>query len=436
MKEQRKRTHTVKDQALAFLFGQKIEQELGKEKTEEFRWNHLIGRAVSAFGNKEYEDQLTKSRIFEEDQGIEIPVFSQNIKLALFKNFHYTLSVYEEMDRKEIEKIKRMEESEQWKIQAHEEYKEAKEKDLPQAVIYYLDNFSNSDEVLQNNIISHVFIDHMVRGMKENDSSMEKGDTSLEFISHLIKGFRIIRDYANSLSSEERNKLNKEIQTVLNLQDNELNSFAKNYIIYAIRTIKSAGSLDDWTFWRKDQIPKPKDAVEMDVEHLGCSYRNLPEIVNSLLPWKEYTTNRWDLNHEIFGRYELREGEKIVRVDYKLDSKYFPGKYHFFNKLEIAQSLGHKKQHIIFGQGVNQDRMDMAEAEGWKNPETVFGELFHQADFIYPVIIAGYFDFNDEETKSQLTLLAENKNTKSDVAVVLRDILEMAKIGVLMKAKN
>lgn len=185
----------------------------------------------------------------------------------------------------------------------------------------------------------------------------------------------------------------------------------------------------------------PEEAVKRGKEFLGCSFRELPlnegnsQAPSPQPPWQEFTTNLWDLNHQLPGRYELKKGEGSLRVDYLLDSTHFPGKYHFFHQIEITEAKGKEiTHHVIFGQDVDPEREAIETANAWVDPKHL-DDLFHKANFVYPVILAGNFDLPDE-SREDLKLLANDQATKEDVRVVLKDILQLAEMGVLLRSRK
>lgn len=208
---------------------------------------------------------------------------------------------------------------------------------------------------------------------------------------------------------------------------------AGNLCLYQVEPLKMPGlyepQIDDV------HIETPKEAVQNGNAYLHLTERNLPlRLITAKSkdipqrPWVEYGRNRWNLSHQLFGRYEVEEAG--LRVDFRLDSTHFPGKYHFFDTIEITQEAKDQRQQIILGQEVDPAREREEEAKAWADP-AFLDQLFHKADFFLPVIVAGNFDFLKEPTKEYLEQLAQDKGTKQDVAAVLRDVLALASEGQL-----
>ena len=110
---------------------------------------------------------------------------------------------------------------------------------------------------------------------------------------------------------------------------------------------------------------------------------------------------------------------------------HFPGKYGFFNAIEIT-TVGPEgvDEHVILGQEIaaagsvtgEEEKLHLDENDEVGMPLGV--ELF-------PVIVAGSFDFSNPRLRAQLEALVVDEATKREVKLPLRDALMLYDQGRL-----
>ncbi len=345
------------------------------------------------YGTKTYEEHMKKAEqnAWRRPFGIEMHTFSQNMQLVLYPQTVFQLSP------------ERQEENRQEGYEAH--------KEGPQAMLYIFDGFVKENKDMAAFGANATFIGYMTDALVNGSYPLETGERSPEFLEQVKGALNAVKNYANSLSADEKSKLPINILNLVEYNDAQLNQEAHNIVLYRTEPIKARGLYES----DRDDITKetPQEAVQSNVLYLHLDARAMPKRAGGKgkkdvpsLPWTEYGTNRWNRDHHLYGRYELRKGTnglEALTVDYKLDSTHFPLNYGFFHTLEIAAAHeGMPSQHIILGQEA--------------------GELFIAS----PIIAAGDFDFSGEENRKYLTLLANDKGTKKEVANVLKDVLRLA----------
>lgn len=302
----------------------------------------------------------------------------------------------------------------------------------PQTMVYVLDEFLNEIGQVENTTANLLFIGHMTGALLKDKYPLETEERSLEFLEQVREGLDETRRYIGMLDIATRAKLTPRIAKLGIMTDEELAQEAKNFVLYEVEPLKMPGLIEPKDEKREET---PQEAVQNGNSYLHLNERNLPLIPLTAeakyvpqAPWVEYGRNRWNRSHQLFGRYEAEEAG--LRVDFKLDSTHFPGKYHFFDTIEVTQESGDQRQQIIFGQELDSARQAEEEAKALADPNYL-NQLFHKANFVVPVVLAGDFDFSKEPARKHLEQLANDKGTKQDVAVVLKDILTLAAQGQL-----
>ncbi len=345
--------------------------------------------------------------------GIELNTLSPNIQLILYPRMIFHPSTEDIEAAKEEDIITRT--------------------DGPQAMLYILDGFTKESSQVENLTANLLFAGHMTDALLEARYPLEREERSPEFMQQVRECLGEVRRYIGMLDIAARAKLTPRIARLGTLDDEELAREARNFCLYEVEPLKMPGLYEPQ---RDDvHIETPQEAVQNGNSYLHVTERNLPLRPGTARtkdipkkPWVEYGRNRWNRSHQLFGRYELEEAG--LKVDFRFDSTHFPGKYHFFDKIEITQEAGGERKQVILGQEVDPARQAEGEAKAWSDPSGL-DNLFHKADFVFPVILAGDFDFSSQSARRYLGQLANDKGTKPDVAVVLEDILTLASQGQL-----
>lgn len=355
---------------------------------------------VILWGTKRYNQDMERAgrNAMKRPFGIEIDTLSPSIQVVL-----YPAMVYKPYD--ELRTI------------AKEEGYEVREEGV-QTMVYFLDEFEKEAGNTHDLAANLLFISHMIDAALKGRYPLEQGERSAEFLEEVRDGLSHVREYIVALTLEQRASLSPRIARISLLDDEELAHEAQRRVSYDIEPMKMPGLYEP----ARTDVPQktPQDAIKNRTFYLHLDQRNLPPRIKDKktidvpsLPWIEYGKNRWNRSHELFGRYELRIGDQILLVDFRLDSTHMPAKYGFFDTIEITQH-GHEgiSQHIVLGQEV-----------------AGFFEVF-------PVIVAGEFDFSHSETQRFLQILSQDKGTKPEVAKVLTDVLNLSAKGTLQRVNQ
>lgn len=280
----------------------------------------------------------------------------------------------------------------------------------PQAILYFLDGSSKEKEPVNFVANFSLFMPTMSLALINGAYPLEHGERSPEFQVRVERALDLVRRYVNELPEDLHGKISPSIAAIGMLDDEGLKRYATDYVRYQAEPMKMPGLLERSWFTRE----APKEAIEQGTEDLHMSVRNLPLRSSELddtptLPWKEYATNRYNRDRKLFGRYEHPDKERILRVDYALDTTHMPEKYGFYHELEITElAEGEIRKHIILGQ----------EDGNPIDPNSVF-----------PIIVAGEYDF--QRQRETLQQLAKDPGTKPEIARVIADILALHEQGML-----
>lgn len=359
----------------------------------------LIRNQLAVFyGTETYEEHLegaTKGAGFERPFGIVLPTLSPDIMVILYPKIVFPA------DEDFIQAVK-------------EEGLEVATEG-PQVMMYILDSYLQTNHTPEDTIANDfLFIPYMTRAHLTGKYPLETGEKSEEFQQQVQGAFDLVSRFTRSITQEQWRDLSPKIARFSRMGEKELEEFAQNFAKYKVEPIKPVGL-------RESQEPRqnPQEAVENDTEFLHLSTRDLPKRFGNdttQQPWSEFTTNRWNSDAELYGRYETFVGNALLRVDYLLDSTHMPAKYGFFDTIEITVNSGHGiTEHVILGQEM--------------------GNLF-DPNSAFPVIIAGEFDFSDETLRSNLNLLAKDEGTKKEVARVLADILNPSNLESILQRQS
>ena len=234
----------------------------------------------------------------------------------------------------------------------------------PQAMLYVLDGFLKSSENRPNTTANLVFACHLIGGLLEGKYPIESDNASPEFTALVKAAMEKVRSFASALPPEQRSQLEGRIAIVSGLSDDQIDPYVANYVRYQTELIKLPGLREPGNlFMKPDELGgRAKDVVLTQREYLRLTDRNLPEITGPAdqlppTPWKEFGTNRWNRDHQLFGRYEAPTQDGVLRVDFRLDSTHMPAKYGFFETIEITESAdGQIRQQIVLGQEVDREK--------------------------------------------------------------------------------
>lgn len=328
--------------------------------------------------------------------GVELNTLSPNVQLVLYP-------------RRMFEPTKEDREF------AKEEGIEVKDSDR-QAMLYVLDGFRAEASNEVNQAANLLFVSHMINAMVEGGYPIERDNQSQEFVDQVAGGMEAVRKYARDLTPEQQAQLFPFSRRMVDVPEDQLGEFARAYAAYQVEPMKSPGLREPGYFFMKPDDPNstPVASVAATREYLHVSDRNLPLRPSSekgvpALPWREYGRNRWNRDHQLFGRYETNlDAGRVLRVDFRLDSTHMPAKYGFFDTIEIASvANGAIIDHVVLGQEVN------------------FAHLQQARGIVFPIVVAGEFDFQHYEVKTKLELLVGDNETKPDVARVLADLIRV-----------
>ncbi len=308
----------------------------------------------------------------------------------------------------------------------------------PQASLYLLDGFKDEEITAEAMTANIAFIGSMSEALLKGKYPLQKDHRSLEFEEQVVNAFKAVNKYLKGLTEGQKAKISPYIINIGELDEAEINNFVIKFIDYQVELTKEFGLIERDSLLRRqeDPVETAQAAVVLGTEYLHCSDRNFPPIIADqdipALPWREYGRNRWNRDHQLFGRYEVADAK--LKVDFRLDSTHFPAKYHFFDTVEMVQETEAGRLHIIFGQEVDKNREVEAELKAYKDP-THLDQLFHKAGFVFPIVLAGSFN-NFEQARPYLEILANDKGTKPDVSVVLGDFLDLSSQGKLWNLES
>lgn len=383
----------------------------------------LNGVASSQFviraSDKEYEIDQPPLHSWVSACGIEVPTFSRGLSVSLLNHRRYDQNMTDDIPEEDIvEDLDQAEAEDKITREMVDDIKAKAVREGPQALFHYRDAFLNESENVPLVVVNTLFAAHMAKGMADGKFPVTKGNPGTEeFKAHLIEGLKLVKRFVSALDEDNFSKLNQQLRGFKQMEDTTLEKYAEQFLLTRVGVVKSPGMVDDWSMERRKRQLGPKEAIEAGRSYLNCDFRDLPlnDETNPNAPqpesmvWVEYTTNDWDNNHQLFGRYESEdESGATLQVDYMLDSTHFPAKYGFFSNIEIAlKKPDEGTSRILFGQEVG-------------GPELVF-----------PIVIAGDFDFQDEQVRSKLEALASDPNVKPDVGRVVADILRISAAGQL-----
>jgi len=352
--------------------------------------------------------------------GLEVTTLSDDLSLVLYPHMIYKP---DDEDRKNA---------------AEEDFEVRTEG--PQAMLYVMDGFLKSSENRPNTTANLVFACHLIGGLLEGKYPIESDNASPEFNALVKAAVEKVRSFASVLPPEQRSQLEGRIAAVSGLSDGQIDQFVADYIRYQTELIKMPGLREPGNLLMKpDELgERAKDVVIKQREYLRLTDRNLPEITGPAdqlppTPWREFGTNRWNRDHQLFGRYEVPTQDGVLRVDFRLDSTHMPAKYGFFETIEITESVDDQiRQQIVLGQEVDREKeplMMVAMMTGGEAAE----KIMEENQIVFPIIIAGDFDFSKPELRELLDSLAGEKGTKPDVSKPLADTLRFSKEGRLTR---
>lgn len=359
-----------------------------KEEDNVATWfNHMLTTQVlPRLGTTCYDEDM-RGVGYERPLAIEIPALSPFIKVALHPV-----------------RIFRIREGDEWNGIVHEG---------PQTLIYFLDGFEEEVDNLPNLAASYLFAAHISEALLDGAYPVEKEQDSDEFRQVIREGVSLVRRYARGLDEDSQAQLNPVIKRIGQLEEDALDEYITDFIFHNVEEIKPSGLVTPKLLAREQLTPA--EALSRGKSYLNCDVRILPQRPLGedvpLPPWVEYGTNRWDRDLKLYGRYELLEKEVMLQVDYILDSEFMPtSHYGFFSVLEITVDTPEVTQHVVLG----------VDAEDQFNPSSVS-----------PILLAGEFDFSQQEVRGHLESLVKDSGTKKEVAAVLGDVLHLSDRGLL-----
>lgn len=344
--------------------------------------------------------------------GIELDTLSPNIQLVLYPQMIFKPTEEDIKAAKEEGLVMRTEEG--------------------QAMIYVLDGFEKETGDIENMAANLYFVGHMTNALLEGRYPLNIGEKSPQFKQELKQALNLVQEYAGKLPKDRKQKLSRKISRIVSLDDAKLDDEARRLALYHAEPMKMPGLYE----FEETDIPKetPEEAVQNVTLYLHLDERDLPQVLRDgvgqipSLPWVEYGKNRWNRSHQLFGRYETSTDDGSLRVDYRLDSTHFPSKYGFFDTIEIIRDtevgIG---GHIILGQEVNSEMEPLAGAAMLSQPDRSLSSIYEELPgLVYPIVLAGDFDFTQADAREFLGKLAADKRTKPDVGRVVADVLRLS----------
>ncbi|HSX18899.1 MAG TPA: hypothetical protein VLE91_02060 [Candidatus Saccharimonadales bacterium] len=422
--------HSVKRDSVFAAVGQSMELSLTlvdslnlPEADKDFYFQGFVnGIASSQFivrgSDEEYEADQPPTNAWVAPCGIEVPTFSRGLSVSLLNHRRYDdPNPLGDIREDEIaENLTQAEAERKITREELEEYKSKTVREGPQALFHYHDAFLNESHNNPLFAANTFFAVHMAQGMADGKFSVAEGNPGTEeFKAHLIEGLKLVKRFISALDVLDYVKLNEQLRGIRQMDDATLAEYAEQILLIRVGVVKSPGIVDNWTIEKRKRQLGPREAIEAGKSYLNCDFRDLPlnDETNANAPqpeslaWIEYTTNNWNNNHQLFGRYEAEVGDKsTLQVDYMLDSTHFPAKYGFFSDIEITlKTEDETPKRILLGQEVG-------------GPELVF-----------PIVVAGDLDFKDPDARSKLDILATDPKVKPDVGKVIADVLRISEAG-------
>lgn len=347
--------------------------------------------------------------------GIETNTLSPNVQLVLYPKIIYPASEVFAKDAKEEGYEVRTEGS--------------------QGMLYVLDGFRGEQGQVENMSANLLFVGRLADALLNGKYPLEAGERSPEFKQQVKEAFDVSRRYVDALDESKRGNLSPRIARLASLDESDLEREARNFVLYQVEPLKMPGIYEGATAGML-RVESPEEAVEQGNLLLHIPDRDLPLRVPDkgtkdipALPWQEFGRNRWNRDHQLFGRYQFKDGDETLAVDFRLDSTHMPAKYGFFDILEITRQTPEAiREHIILGQEVNDEKAALLflQAFGARiDPE--------KDDSVFPIVIAGGFNFKDPSVRQKLELLAGDKGVKPDVGRVLTDALKVTSDGSLQR---
>lgn len=399
-------------------FTQGSSSEEFKTLGEKFVYDGMTtNRFVLRWGDLSYRNDQPPISAWQTAYGIEVQTFGQGMKVALNGVLLYKEGLFDEIDAEELDELNA--ETGLEDPMTAEEIEEFKQKTItegPQALFYFLDVFPEEAKNVSLTNANYLFATHMAVGMAEGKFPVDKGYPGTpEFKAHLTEGIQLVKRYVSTLDEEGLDQLPTEARRLKDMDDDAINDFSQSFLINRVVVCKGQGLLDPWDSEKRKMQPTPEELIRNGKSYLDCDARNLPLNKGEIgaatppnEPWREFTTNHWDKNHQLFGRYEALSLDGTLQVDYKLDSTHFPSQYGFFSDIEITDIKdGQVRQRIVLSQ----------EAIGGLIPVAV--------------IIGGNFDFSDPRVNPYLRILAGDEKAKKDVRNVVKDVIQMQQEGKL-----
>lgn len=365
---------------------------------------------IAFWGTKKYEEDMKAagSNAWNRPFGIEMDTLQPNIQLVL-----YPTTIY-----KPDEEQRQLAKEEGLKVR----------EEGSQVMVYYLDESEKEIGNIYDFGANLLFISHMIGAALNTRYPLEAGEKSQEFLQEVRAGMSAVRDYVQALTDEQRIELSPRIAKIGLLDEAELEAEAKRRVLYHAEPMKIRGLIEPET--SDDSKQTPEEAVKNGTLYLRLDERDLPQRVNDKgekdvpsLPWVEYGKNRWNRSHQLFGRYEARTEKESLLVDFRLDSTHMPAKYGFFDTIEILLRTPEGiSQHVILSQGIDSEKEQLLvyQMMGARIKEKTLEGV------VFPIVIAGDFDFSDPETRRLLDVLAQDKGTKPDVGRVIADVLRLS----------
>lgn len=395
-------------------------EALHLDRIAEARASHGL---VMFFGTKTHDEHLQRSgeHTTQRPFGLSINTLSHNVKGILYPQTVFPPSTDDEQIAQEEDAVLRRE--------------------GPQAMLYFLDDFEHEAGQIENLGANLVFTGRLIDASLNNGYPIERDEQSPEFVGQVKGAYADVRDFIRLLDETQQSQLSPAIRKIATMDDTQLSEAAVAYTRYQVEPLKAPGLRDPGELFMRPDAPAqtPQAAIADRKEYLHITDRNLPEIIPGkgaipTPPWKEYGRNRWNRDHQLFGRYELAEAG--LRVDYRLDSTHMPAKYGFFETIEIAQvNEAGIQQHVILGQEIDKEKEASFALLMFGDPKKA-QQFMDEQQVVFPIVVAGDFNFSEESNRKYLEALARDKGTKPEVAKVLLDVLKFSDEGKLTRIQR
>lgn len=299
-------------------------------------------------------------------------------------------------------------------------------------MLYVLDGFQAEKGQVENMAANLLFVGSMTDALLKDKYPLKTGERSPEFVQQVKEAFSLTKYYVDTLGEARRGNLSSRVARLASLDEAGLDQEARKFVLYQVEPLKAPGLYET----SREDVQSPLEAVQAGNLYLQLPDRDLPPRVadrkttdGPTSPWHEFGRNRWNRDNQLFGRYQLTDGNEALAVDFKLDSTHMPAKYGFFDTIEITRQTAESvRQHIILGQEINDESAGLLffQAFGGRiDPE--------KDDSVYPIVMAGDFDFKDPSIRQKLESLAHDKGVKPDVGRVLADVLKITSDGALQR---